>query len=109
MDVRSKKTEPFAQSEDQEDELLSIVPIKGYVNVQSSFSYSVKGLNGCRILSRGSKIVVGTQLGILSICIDQALEDIVNCLAPNAKDKKAHHPCLMRCFILSWNNFSEEC
>ncbi|TFY57370.1 hypothetical protein EVJ58_g7054 [Rhodofomes roseus] len=30
IDVRSKKTEPIAQSEDQEDELLSIVPIKGY-------------------------------------------------------------------------------
>ncbi|KAL1948494.1 hypothetical protein VTO73DRAFT_12569 [Trametes versicolor] len=44
MDVRSKKVEPFAQSEDQEDELLSILPIKG-----------------------GQKVVVGTQLGILSI------------------------------------------
>ncbi|KAI0074600.1 WD40 repeat-like protein [Panus rudis PR-1116 ss-1] len=44
LDVRSKKTEPFAQSEDQEDELLSLVSIKG-----------------------GQKIVVGTQLGILSI------------------------------------------
>jgi len=44
IDVRSKKTEPFAQSEDQEDELLSIVPIKG-----------------------GQKFAVGTQLGILSI------------------------------------------
>ncbi|KAH7106866.1 WD40 repeat-like protein [Auriculariales sp. MPI-PUGE-AT-0066] len=44
MDVRASKTEPFAQSEDQEDELLSIVPIKG-----------------------GQKVVVGTQLGILSI------------------------------------------
>ena len=31
MDIRASKTEPFAQSEDQEDELLSIVPIKGYV------------------------------------------------------------------------------
>lgn len=30
MDVRSNKAEPIAQSEDQEDELLSIVPIKGY-------------------------------------------------------------------------------
>jgi hypothetical protein len=30
IDIRSKKTEPFAQSEDQEDELLSIIPIKGY-------------------------------------------------------------------------------
>ena len=31
MDVRSKKMEPVAQSEDQEDELLSILPIKRYV------------------------------------------------------------------------------
>ncbi|KAG6829913.1 hypothetical protein H0H92_002936 [Tricholoma furcatifolium] len=30
MDVRSKKAEPLAQSEDQEDELLSIVAIKGH-------------------------------------------------------------------------------
>ncbi|KAF8653399.1 hypothetical protein AX16_003971 [Volvariella volvacea WC 439] len=44
MDVRSKKLEPFAQSEDQEDELLSIVAIKG-----------------------ATKVVVGTQLGIMSI------------------------------------------
>ncbi|EGO01109.1 hypothetical protein SERLA73DRAFT_179167 [Serpula lacrymans var. lacrymans S7.3] len=44
IDIRGKKIEPFAQSEDQEDELLSIVAIKG-----------------------GSKIVVGTQLGILSV------------------------------------------
>ncbi|TFK78435.1 WD40 repeat-like protein [Polyporus arcularius HHB13444] len=44
MDIRSKKMEPVAQSEDQEDELLSILPIKG-----------------------GQKIVVGTQIGILSI------------------------------------------
>jgi hypothetical protein len=29
MDVRSKKPEPFARSEDQEDELLSVVPFKG--------------------------------------------------------------------------------
>jgi hypothetical protein len=35
MDVRSKKNEPFAQSEDQEDELLSIVAIKGYVRQRS--------------------------------------------------------------------------
>jgi hypothetical protein len=32
MDVRSKKIEPLVQSEDQEDELLSIVPVKGSVN-----------------------------------------------------------------------------
>ncbi|KAG6895011.1 hypothetical protein C0992_003528 [Termitomyces sp. T32_za158] len=44
MDVRSKKTEPFAHSEDQEDELLSIVAIKS-----------------------ASKVVVGTQIGVLSI------------------------------------------
>lgn len=44
IDVRSKKPEPFAHSEDQEDELLSIAPIKG-----------------------NTKFVVGTQLGILSI------------------------------------------
>ena len=31
IDVRSKKTEPIAQSEDQEDELLSLVTIKGCV------------------------------------------------------------------------------
>ncbi|KAJ7031656.1 WD40-repeat-containing domain protein [Mycena alexandri] len=44
MDVRAKKTAPFAQSEDQEDELLAATTIKG-----------------------GAKVVVGTQLGILSI------------------------------------------
>ncbi|KAJ7130196.1 WD40-repeat-containing domain protein [Mycena epipterygia] len=44
MDVRSKKTTPFAQSEDQDDELLSATTIKS-----------------------GAKVVVGTQLGILSI------------------------------------------
>ncbi|KZV91367.1 WD40 repeat-like protein [Exidia glandulosa HHB12029] len=44
MDVRASKTEPFAHSEDQEDELLSIVPIKG-----------------------DQKVVVGTQLGVISI------------------------------------------
>lgn len=30
LDARSKKSEPFAQSEDQDDELLSLVAIKGY-------------------------------------------------------------------------------
>jgi hypothetical protein len=30
MDIRAKKAEPFAHSEDQEDELLSILPINGY-------------------------------------------------------------------------------
>ncbi|KAA1472358.1 WD40 repeat-like protein [Dentipellis sp. KUC8613] len=59
MDVRAKKMEPFAHSENQEDELLSIVTIKG-----------------------GTKAVVGTQLGVLSIfnrvkgwgdCVDRVL------------------------------------
>ncbi|KAF5373801.1 hypothetical protein D9758_000832 [Tetrapyrgos nigripes] len=44
IDVRSTKSEPFAHSEDQEDELLSIVPIKG-----------------------ATKVLVGTQLGIISV------------------------------------------
>ncbi|KAJ7594186.1 WD40-repeat-containing domain protein [Mycena floridula] len=44
MDVRSKKTQPIAQSEDQDDELLSLLAIKG-----------------------GAKIVVGTQIGMLSV------------------------------------------
>ena len=37
IDVRSKKTEPFAQSEDQEDELLSLVTIKRCVVPSVSF------------------------------------------------------------------------
>ncbi|KAF8240958.1 WD40 repeat-like protein [Tricholoma matsutake] len=44
MDIRSKKTEPFALSENQEDELLSMTSIKG-----------------------DTKVVVGTQTGVLSI------------------------------------------
>ncbi|KAF8752136.1 WD40 repeat-like protein [Rhizoctonia solani] len=44
IDVRSSKVEPFAHSEDQEDELLSIVSIKD-----------------------GKKVAVGTQTGIISI------------------------------------------
>ncbi|KAK7050019.1 hypothetical protein VNI00_005450 [Paramarasmius palmivorus] len=44
LDIRSKKTEPFAHSEDQEDELLSLVSIKG-----------------------GTKVIVGTQIGVLSV------------------------------------------
>lgn len=44
MDVRSKKPESFAHSEDQEDELLSIVSFKG-----------------------DTKVAVGTQLGTISI------------------------------------------
>lgn len=44
MDVRSNKSAPLSVSDDQDDELLSITPIKG-----------------------GSKAVVGTGLGILSV------------------------------------------
>jgi WD40 repeat protein len=44
MDVRANKTEPAAQSEDQEDELLSIVAIKN-----------------------NTKVAIGTQTGIISI------------------------------------------
>ncbi|KAH7337596.1 WD40-repeat-containing domain protein [Rhizoctonia solani] len=44
IDVRSSKVEPFAHSEDQEDELLSIVSIKD-----------------------GKKVAVGTQTGIIGI------------------------------------------
>ncbi|TXT05048.1 hypothetical protein VHUM_03868 [Vanrija humicola] len=44
IDIRSSKAEPLTVSEDQEDELLSIAPIKG-----------------------GSKVVVGTGLGILTV------------------------------------------
>ena len=35
MDIRSKKPDPVAHSEDQEDELLSIVAIKGLVDFLS--------------------------------------------------------------------------
>lgn len=44
IDIRSNKVAPMTVSEDQEDELLSIVQMKG-----------------------GSKAVVGTSLGILSV------------------------------------------
>lgn len=44
IDIRSNKTTPLSVSDDQEDELLSIVPIKG-----------------------GTKSVVGSTLGVLSI------------------------------------------
>lgn len=60
IDVRSTKTEPFAHSEDQEDELLSIIPIKGCV-------LPVLILLVLTSSCSGAKTVVGTQLGILSI------------------------------------------
>lgn len=61
IDVRANSTTPFAVSDDQEDELLSIVSIKGYR--LSRLSYS----NDADPASRGSKHVVGTQLGVLSV------------------------------------------
>lgn len=65
MDVRINKAEPFAQSEDQEDELLSIVGIKGLVPYVT-FLYQL-WIYLYVIYFRNSKFVVGTQLGILSI------------------------------------------
>ncbi|THH08792.1 hypothetical protein EW145_g2466 [Phellinidium pouzarii] len=44
IDVRSSKPGPLAHSEDQEDEMLSVVPIRG-----------------------GEKTIVGTQLGVLAV------------------------------------------
>lgn len=41
MDIRSKKSDLAAQSEDQEDELLSIVAIKGFVSYRS-FNLTLK-------------------------------------------------------------------
>lgn len=61
MDVRSKKIEPFAQSEDQEDELLSVVSIKKCVLLTPARSSCT------HIFRSGQKLVVGTQIGILSI------------------------------------------
>ncbi|KAG6380150.1 WD40-repeat-containing domain protein [Boletus reticuloceps] len=66
VDIRGKKLEPLARSEDQEDELLSIVSIRKSVPLFSS----VRDL--CTYVLRflpfsGTKVVVGTQLGILSI------------------------------------------
>ena len=55
VDVRSKKLEPVAQSEDQEDELLSILAIKGCVStfsrslgVSSSFVAEARKLSSVR-------------------------------------------------------------
>ncbi|KAF7319414.1 Protein monoubiquitination-related protein [Mycena chlorophos] len=61
MDVRSKKTTPFAHSEDQEDELLAATTIKGLVRLPFAWFRSLN------CVFSGAKIVVGTQLGILSI------------------------------------------
>ncbi|QRV98957.1 WD repeat-containing protein [Ceratobasidium sp. AG-Ba] len=61
LDVRSNKTAPFAQSEDQEDELLSVVGIKGYGSISSSAYLPMLTVH------RGSKLAVGTQTGIISL------------------------------------------
>ena len=63
LDVRNKKKEPFAQSEDQEDELLSMVTVKGYALTKLLVKLTQKMTTAVS----GSKVVVGTQLGILSI------------------------------------------
>ena len=62
MDVRSNKAESTAQSEDQEDELLSITAIKGYMGFRLVFMCTDAALH-----DRNTKFVIGTQLGILSI------------------------------------------
>ena len=67
MDVRSKKQEPIAHSEDQEDELLSIVAIKGCVQYCITIRLSFSFLSDTFGPSRGTKAVAGTQLGVLSI------------------------------------------
>ena len=46
MDIRSKNAEAVAQSEDQEDELLSIVAIKGLVDFLSFLVESENGTSG---------------------------------------------------------------
>lgn len=63
MDVRGKKLEPLARSEDQEDELLSVVAIRKQVPLPSV----VLDLTYFLGLFSGTKVVVGTQVGILSI------------------------------------------
>jgi hypothetical protein len=40
MDVRAKKDGPLVQSEDQEDELLSILAIKGWAMSDVIFAYN---------------------------------------------------------------------
>ncbi|KAF5350571.1 hypothetical protein D9756_008744 [Leucocoprinus leucothites] len=75
MDVRSKKPKPFIQSEDQEDELLSIVAIKGlgkYPLFVRPCIFAGTITNGpCVVFDlmqwHNSKAIVGTQLGILSV------------------------------------------
>lgn len=96
MDIRSKKTEPFALSENQEDELLSMTSIKGcvfFISLEApmGFMTCVGGNNsrvGCLLnflfvnlrsridfapildtetVNSDTKVVVGTQTGVLSI------------------------------------------
>lgn len=67
MDVRSRKQEPIAHSEDQEDELLSIVAIKGCVQYCITFRLSFSFMSDMFGSCRGTKAVAGTQLGVLSI------------------------------------------
>src|SRR6266481_9340908 len=64
MDVRSSKTEPTARSEDQEDELLSITAIKGYMILPLVLTCTSTDSD---LRDRNTKFVIGTQLGILSM------------------------------------------
>ncbi|EAU84048.2 hypothetical protein CC1G_06910 [Coprinopsis cinerea okayama7 len=68
MDVRAKEPKVVAQSEDQEDDLLSIVAIKSSANKCGFRSvHLVKKLTCCCCHFSAQKILVGTQLGILSV------------------------------------------
>jgi hypothetical protein len=65
MDIRSKKPEPSAQSEDQEDELLSIVAIKRCV-----FCFHPYGIQSLRVESL-THIVGGIHVKI-GLCVPHA-------------------------------------
>ncbi|CAE6365975.1 unnamed protein product [Rhizoctonia solani] len=64
IDVRSSKVEPFAHSEDQEDELLSIVSIKELIAHSEDQEDELLSIVG---IKDGKKVAVGTQTGIISI------------------------------------------
>lgn len=71
IDVRAKSSSGgFTQSEDQEDELLSSVSIRGCVRLTNCLTAPVYRYLVELYVPRnrsGTKLVVGTQLGILSI------------------------------------------
>jgi hypothetical protein len=71
--VRGKKPEPVAQSEDQEDELLSVVSIRRYFRLHrgpkhTQFPFACYLISHAKnYMNSGSKVIVGTQMGILSV------------------------------------------